>query len=93
MAHGAAITLWQRARERERHALVLDAVRSEQAIEVNGAPTTTLMLNPPGSRWTAAVSLGDLIIVIAARELEPTDLRLRTVSDPAAELLGPEPAG
>jgi hypothetical protein len=92
-ASRAAITLWQRARERERHATVLDAVRSEHAIEVNGAPTTALMLTPPGSRWTAAVSLGDLIIVIAARELEPTDLRLRTVSDPPAELLGPEPAG
>ena len=92
-ASRAAITLWLRARERERHAMVLDAIRSEQAIEVNATPTTALMLNPPGSRWTAAFSLGDLMIVIAARELEPTTLRLRTVSDPAAELLGPEPVG
>jgi hypothetical protein len=89
----AAITLWQRARERERHAMVLDAVRSEQPIEIDGAPATALMLSPPGSRWTAAVSLAGLMIVIAASEVEPTTLRLRTVSDPAAELLGPEPAG
>jgi hypothetical protein len=92
-ASRAAITLWQRARERERHAMVLNAVRSEQPIDIDGAPTTMLMLNPPGSLWAAAVSLGDLMIVIAAGEIEPTDLRLRTVSDPAAELLGPEPTG
>ena len=87
----AALTLWQRARERERRAMVLDAIRSEQLIEIDDAPTTTLMLSTPGSRWAAAVSLGGLMIVIAARELEPTTLRLRPVSDPDAELLGPEP--
>jgi hypothetical protein len=73
--------------------MVLDAVKSEQLIEIDGAPTTTLMLSAPGSRWTAAVPLGGLMIVIAARELEPTTLRLRPVSNPDAELLGPEPIG
>lgn len=92
-ASRAAITLWQRARERERHAMVLDAVRSEEPIEVDGAQTTTLMLTSPGGRWTAAVSLGDLMIVIAARDLAPTMLRLRTLRDPAADLLGQEPIG
>lgn len=91
-ASRAAITLWLRARERERRAVVLGAVRSEQLIEIDGTPATALMLSGPGSRWAAAASLGDLTIVLAAREFEPTALRLRAVSDPTAELLGPEPA-
>lgn len=87
----AAITLWLRARERERRAVVLGAIRSEQLIEIDGTSTMTLMLSAPGNRWAAVASLGDLTIVLAARELGPTTVHLRAVSDPTAELLGPEP--
>lgn len=89
-ASRAAITLWLRARERERRTVVLDAARSEQLIEIDGAAATALTLKAPSDCWTAAISLGDLTIVIAARELEPSELRLRSASDPK-ELLGPEP--
>ncbi len=89
-ASHAAITLWQRARERERRAVVLGATRSEQLIQIDGKPTTALMLSAPNC-WAAAAALGDLTIVLTARELEPTTLRLRAVGDPTAELLGSEP--
>ncbi len=90
-ASHAAITLWLRARERERRAMVLGGIRSEQLIEIDGTPSVTLTISAPGSRWAATASLGDLTIVLAARDLEPSTVRLRAVSDPAAELLGPEP--
>ena len=53
-ASHAAITLWLRARDRERRAAVLDAERSEQLLTIDGAPTSSLRLSEPataGSRW------------------------------------------
>ncbi len=90
-ASRAAITLWQRARERERRAMVLDAVRAEQLIEIDGAPTSMLTLGLPAGLWTGAVRLGELIIVVAVRDLKPTDLRLIALDDPATALLGVDP--
>lgn len=71
--------------------MVLDATRAEQLVEINGAPTAMLTLALPGRLWTAAVGLGELMIVLAIRGLKPTDLHLKALTDPAAALLGPEP--
>jgi hypothetical protein len=49
------------------------------------------MLNATGSRWVAVAQRADLTITVAAHDLEPASLRLEPISDPAAELLGPEP--
>lgn len=90
-ASRAAIALWLRARDRERRAAVLGASRSEQLITIDGAPTRTLTLNGPGNRWVAVARHADLMIIVAAHDLEPTSLRLESIADPAAQLLGPEP--
>ena len=71
--------------------MVLDAARAEQLVEIDGAPTAMLTLGLPGTLWTAAVCLGELMIVLAIRDLKPTDLHLKALNDPAAALLGPKP--
>jgi hypothetical protein len=90
-ASRAAITLWLRARDRERRAAVLGAVRSEQLIAIDDASTEMLMLNAPRNRWVAVARHADLTIIVAASDLEPAPLRLEPIADPAAQLLGPEP--
>lgn len=89
-ASHAAITLWLRARDRERRGAVLDAVQSEQLVAIDGVSTTTLMLTAPGSRWVAVARHGDLTIIVAAFDLEPVSLRVEPIADLAAQLLGPE---
>jgi hypothetical protein len=90
-ASHAAITLWLRARDRERRAAVLDAERSEQLLTIDGAPTSSLMLSEPGDRWVAVARHADLTIIVAGRDVEPGSLQLEPIADPAARLLGPEP--
>jgi hypothetical protein len=80
------------ARDRESRAVVLGAVRSEGLIIVDGVSTRTLMLNAPPNRWVAVAGHADLIITVAAHDLEPGSLRLEPIADPTARLLGPEPS-
>jgi hypothetical protein len=90
-ASHAAITLWLRARERERRAAVLDAERSERLLTIDGAPTSALVLSGPGDRWVAVARHADLTIIAAGRDVELGSLHLEPIADPAARLLGPEP--
>jgi hypothetical protein len=90
-ASHAALTLWLRARDRKRRAVVLDAARSEQPIIIDGSPTTALMLETPGGQWVAVTRHAGLTIIVAAHDVEPTSLRLQPIADPPAQLLGPEP--
>lgn len=90
-ASRAAVTLWLRARRRERRAVALNAIQSEQLITIDDMPIPALMLNGPQSRWVAAVRHAGLTILIAAHDLAPASLCLQPISDPAERLLGPEP--
>lgn len=90
-ASDAAITLWLRARDRERRAAVLDAKRSEQVITTDGAPVAALMLSTPAKQWVAVAHHSDLTIIVAAHDIDVASLRLRPITDPIAQLLGPEP--
>jgi hypothetical protein len=85
----AAVTLWLRARDRERQAVVLNAVQTEQVINIDQAPMTTVMLTGPENRWVAAGQHRDLIIIVAAHNVEPSSLHLEPIR--TSSLLGPEP--
>jgi hypothetical protein len=87
----AAMTLWLRARDRERRAASLGAVRSDQVLVIDGAEVPALALHGPVSRWVARAHHADLTITVAARDIPPTSLRLEPIANPAARLLGPEP--
>jgi hypothetical protein len=90
-ASHAALTLWLRARDREVRAEVLQAIRSEQLITIDGARQPFLTLTTPGGRWVAVRRHDDLTITIAAHDLDPTTITIEPIPDPAARLLGPEP--
>jgi hypothetical protein len=90
-ASHAAITLWLRARERERRAAVLNAERSERVLTIDGAATSALVLSGPGDRWVAVVRRADLTIIVAGCGVELGSLQLEPIADPPARLLGPEP--
>ncbi len=51
------------------------------------------MLSAPDNRWVAVARHVDLTIVIAARDVPPSSLRLEPAADPVRKLLGPEPPG
>ena len=89
---GAALTLWLRARDRDRRAAVLGAKRTEQPITIDGTRTPSLMLRA-GGRWVAIARHATLTITItiAGHEVDPASLRLQPITDPVAQLLGPEP--
>lgn len=89
-ASHAAITLWLRARARDRRAAVLNAIRSEQPITIDGTTVEALVLTAPDGYWVAAAGHDDGTIIVAARDLDPATLRLESVKN-TAELLGPEP--
>jgi hypothetical protein len=90
-ASHAAITLWLAARDRGTRATVLDAVRSEQPINLDGSPQAFLMCTAATGHWVAVRHHEDLVITVAARDLDPTTITLEPIPDPAARLLGPEP--
>ncbi len=90
-ASHAAITLWLAARDRESRAKVLAAARSDQLIGIDGAPQTFLTLTAPTSQWVAVRRHEDLMITIAAQDLDPATITIDPIPDPAARLLGPKP--
>jgi hypothetical protein len=86
----AALTLWLRARDRRRRAALLRAERTAQLITIDAAPTPALMLMT-GRRWVAVARQRNLTIVIAGHEIDPGSLHLKPITDPLAQLLGPQP--
>jgi hypothetical protein len=92
-ASRAAITLWLAARERAARGKALDAVLSEQLISIDGTPAPFRTLTAATGHWVAIRHHNDLIITIAASDLDPTLITLEPIADPAARLLGPKPPG
>ena len=72
-------------------AQVLDAIRSEQLIVIDGTPEPFLTLTTPAGRWVAVRRHGHLTITVAGRDLDPTTIALEPIPDATARLLGPEP--
>lgn len=66
-ASRAAVTLWLRARNRERRARVLEAVRSEEWLTVDGTLTAALVLRTPDGQWIALTTHAGLAITAAGR--------------------------
>jgi hypothetical protein len=92
-ASHAAITLWLASRDRAARGEALDAVRSEQLISIDGTPAPFLTRTAATGHWVAVRHHNDLIITIAASDLDPTLITLESIPDPAARLLGPKPRG
>jgi hypothetical protein len=92
-ASHAAITLWLAARDRAARGKALDAVRSERLISIDGTPAPFLTLTAATGHWVAIHHHNDLIITIAASDLDPTLITMEPIPDPAARLLGPKPPG
>jgi hypothetical protein len=92
-ASHAAVTLWLAARDRTARGNTLDAVRSEQLISIDGTPAPFLTLTAATGHWVAIRHHNDLIITIAASDLDPTLITMEPIPDPAARLLGPRPSG
>jgi hypothetical protein len=87
----AATTLWFAARRRDRRGAAMGAIQTELMMTIDGTPQRFLRLSTPTGRWVAVRRHDDLIITIAARDIDPTALTLEPIADPAARLLGPEP--
>ena len=92
-ASPAAVSLWLAARDRTVRGKVLAAVRSEQPIGIDGTPAPFLTLTTPSGHWVAVRHHGDLVITVAASDLDPTSITIEPIPDPAARLLGPKPPG
>jgi hypothetical protein len=72
---------------------VLAAVRSEQLISIDGTPAPVPTLTAATGHWVAVRHHNDLVITIAASNLDPTPITIEPIPDPAARLLGPRPSG
>jgi hypothetical protein len=79
------------ARDRESRAKVLAATRSEQLITIDGTAQPFLTLTAPTGHWVAVRRHEDLMITIAARDLDPTTLTIDPIADPATRLVGLRP--
>jgi hypothetical protein len=62
-------------------------------ISIDGAPAPFLTLTAATGHWVAVRQHNDLVITIAASDLDPTPITLEPIPDPAAALLGPRPSG
>jgi hypothetical protein len=92
-ASHAAVTLWRAARDRTARGKVLAALRSEQLISIDGTPAPFLTLTAASGHWVAVRRHRDLVITVAASDLDPTAITIEPIADPAARLLGPRPSG
>jgi hypothetical protein len=88
----AALTLWFRARCRQRVAAAHEASVSHTEIMIDGAREPFLTVGTPNAHWVAVRRHHDLTIAIAAHEIDPASLIIEPIADPNARLLGPEPA-
>jgi hypothetical protein len=92
-ASHAAVTLWLAARDRAARGKVLAAARSEQPISIDGTSKSFLTLTAASGQWVAVRQHSDLVITVAASDLDPGRITIEPISDPVARLLGPRPAG
>jgi hypothetical protein len=92
-ASHAAVTLWLAARHRAVRGKVLAAARFEQPISIDGTPKSFLTLTAASGHWVAVRQHSDLVITVAASDLDPARITIEPISDPAARLLGPRPSG
>ena len=92
-ASHAAVTLWLAARDRTARGTVLAAVRSEQLISIDGTPAPFMTLTAASGHWVAVRHHRDLVVTVAASDLDPARITIDPISDPAARLLGPRPSG
>jgi hypothetical protein len=92
-ASRAAVSLWLAARERSLRAKLLAAVRSEQLISIDGTRKPFLALTAASGHWVAVRHHGDLQITVAAGDLDPGQISIEPIADPAGRLLGPRPSG
>ena len=87
----AAATLWFRAARRRRVAGSHQAPVSQTEITIDGAPAPFLTLGHLNAQWVAVRRHHDVMVTIAAREIDPASLVIEPIPDPEARLLGPEP--
>jgi len=87
----AAFTLWLRAIDRRQRAAALTATRADAEITIDAVAHTFLTLTTPSGRWVAVRHEDGLTLTIAARGVSPAVLRISSIPDLAARLLGPEP--
>ena len=71
---------------------VLAAVRSEQVIRIDGTPAPFLTLTAASRHWVAVRHHSDLVITVAASDLDPARITIEPISDPVDRLLGPRPS-
>jgi hypothetical protein len=86
----AAITLWLRARQRERRAYVLTATQARSELTLDGVLVKAKRLTTENGLWVASVDRDDFTLVICARDTDPATLRLEPFGNPA-RVLGLEP--
>jgi len=87
----AAATLWFRTARRRRVAGSHQAPISETEITIDGAPAPFLTLGHLNTHWVALRHHDDVMITIAAHQIDPASLVIEPIADPRARLLGPEP--
>ncbi len=82
----AAFILKLRANERRRRRAAARADASLREILVDGVPHRFTCVSS-GSDWAAVARVDSLIITVAAAQIEPDEIRLRSVPDPATTLI------
>lgn len=87
----AALTLWFRARRRQRVAGSHEVPGGETRIMIDGAREPFLTVGTLNARWVAVRRHHGVTLTIAAREIDPASLIIEPIADPAARLLGPKP--
>jgi hypothetical protein len=92
-ASRAAITLRLAARERAARGKVLAAVRSEHPFSIDETSQPFLTLTADTGHWVAVRRPNDLVITIAAGDLDRTSITIEPIPDLTARLLGPKPPG
>jgi hypothetical protein len=82
-ASHAAVTLWLAARDRKARAKALAAARSELLISVDGTREPFLTLTAATGHRVAIRRHEDVMITIAARELDPTAIIVEPLAEPS----------
>ena len=87
----AAVSLWFRAARRRRVARSHAAPAGETEIVIDGTREPFVMVGEIPTPWVAVRRHHDVMITIAARDIDPASLVIEPIAHPSARLLGPEP--
>ena len=87
----AAVSLWFRAARRRRVARSHAAPAGETEIMIDGTREPFVMVGELTDLWVAVRRHHDVMITIAARDIDPASLVIEPIADPSARLLGPKP--